>query len=175
MTRRVASVHPHPAPTPDHGSLTRWEAVTLSQLRTVTSPLTWDNLLKIGLAANEQCPACGEPDSAAHLLLNCPAYEMARRRHWGVDPSLADVLGGPAAANIIGYLRGVGWTDPPVDPLRESVVQENEKCSVTSACGLVTTHVKNLSSEKSSFGPGQYYIFSLSCWVLYISRSTKLL
>ena len=115
MARRVKAVHPHPAPTPDHDNLTRWEAVTLSQLRTGTSPLTRDTLLKIGLAADEQCPACGEPDSAAHLLLSCPAYEMARRRRWGIDPSLADVFGGPAA-KIVGFLRGVGRTDPPVDP-----------------------------------------------------------
>ena len=67
IARRVAAAHPHPSPTPDHDNLTRWEAVTISQLRTGTSPLTRDTLFKIGLAANEQCPACGEPDSAAHL------------------------------------------------------------------------------------------------------------
>ena len=115
MARRVEAAHPHPAPTPDHDNLTRWEAVTVSQLRTGTSPLTRDTLLKIGLAADEQCPACGEPDSAAHLLLHCPAYEMARRRRWGIVPGLADVLGGPAG-KIVDYLRGVGRTDPPVDP-----------------------------------------------------------
>ena len=115
MARRVEAAHPHPAPTPDHDNLTRWEAVTVSQLRTGTSPLTRDTLLKIGLAADERCPACGEPDSAAHLLLHCPAYEMARRRRWGIDPGLADVLGGPAG-KIVDYLRGVGRTDPPVDP-----------------------------------------------------------
>lgn len=113
--RRTAAAHPHPAPTPDHDALSRWEAVTLSQLRTGASPLTRDTLHRIGLAADEKCPACGDPDSAAHLLLSCPAYEMARRRRWGIDPSLADVLGGPAA-RILDFIKGVGRTDPPVDP-----------------------------------------------------------
>ena len=45
---------------------------------------------------NEKRPACGDPDSAAHLLLERPAYEAARRRRWGVDLSLDDVFGGPA-------------------------------------------------------------------------------
>ena len=111
---RVKAVHPHPTPTPGHDNLTRWEAVTLSQLRNGTSPLTRDTPLKISLAADEQCPACGEPDSTAHLLLSCPAYEMARRRRSGIDPSLADVLGGPAA-KIVGFLKGVGRTNPPAD------------------------------------------------------------
>lgn len=113
--RRAAAAHPHPALTPDHDALTRWEAVTVSQLRTGTSPLTRDTLLKIGLAADDRCPACGDPDSAAHLLLSCPAYEAARRRRWGIDPSLGDVLGGPAV-KIVEFLRGVGRTEPPIGP-----------------------------------------------------------
>ena len=113
--RRAAAAHPHPKPTPNHDALTRWEAVTLSRLRTGTSPLTRDTLHKIGFAADEMCPACGEPDSAAHLLLSCPAYELARRRRWGVDPDLDDVLGGPAK-KVVEFIRGVGRTDPPVDP-----------------------------------------------------------
>ena len=113
--RRAAAAHPHPAPTPDHDDLTRWEAVTVSQLRTGKSPLTRDTLCKFGRVADEKCPACGDPDSTAHLLLDCPAYEAARRRRWGVDPSLADVLGGPAT-KIVDFIRGVGRTEPPLDP-----------------------------------------------------------
>ena len=113
--RRAAAAHPHPAPTPDHDTLSRWEAVTLSQLRTGTSPLTQDTLHRFGLAADERCPACGDPDSVAHLLLHCPAYELARCRRWGVNPSLGDVLGS-SAAQVIGFIRGVGRSDPPVDP-----------------------------------------------------------
>ena len=112
--RRAAAAHPHPEPTPDHDSLTRWGSTTLSQLRTGTSSLTRDTLFKIGLATDGNCPACGEPDSAAHLLTDCPAYEAARRRRWGVDPSLDDVLGGPAA-KIISFVEGVGRTEPPLD------------------------------------------------------------
>ena len=113
--RRASEDHPHPAPTPDHDSLTRWEAVTLSQLRTGASPLTRDVLLRLGLAADDVCPACGEPDSAVHLLTDCPAYAAARGRRWGPLPTLGDVLGGPAA-KVVGFLREVGRTDFPVDP-----------------------------------------------------------
>ncbi|KAF0295442.1 Ribonuclease H [Amphibalanus amphitrite] len=83
--QRATAAHPHPDPTPGHDSLARWGSVTLPQLRTGTSPPTRDTLHKIGLAADDECPACGEPDSAAHLLTDCPAYEAARRRRWGVD------------------------------------------------------------------------------------------
>ena len=113
--RRVAAAHPHPAPTSGHDTLTRWEAVTLSQLRTGTSSLTRDTMFRFGCAADDRYPACGEPDSAAHLLPHCPAYDLARFRRWGIDPSLNDVLGGPAK-NITEFLRAVGRTDPPVDP-----------------------------------------------------------
>ena len=66
---------------------------------------------------NEKRPAYGNPDSAAHLLLERPAYEAARRPCWGVDPSLADVFGGPAA-KIMDFLNGVERTKPPppLDP-----------------------------------------------------------
>ncbi|KAF0301201.1 putative RNA-directed DNA polymerase from transposon BS [Amphibalanus amphitrite] len=113
--RRTTAAHPHPDPTPGHDSLARWGSVTLSQLRTGTSPLTRDTLYKIGLAANDECPACGEPDSVTHLLTDCPAYEAARRRRWGVDPRLVDVLGGPAA-RVVDFIEGVGRTEPPLDP-----------------------------------------------------------
>ena len=112
---RARASHPHPAPTPGHDNLPRWEACTLSQLRAGASPLTRDIVHRLGLAAYATCPACGEPDSAAHLLTDCPAYEAARRRRWGLNPSLGDVLGGPAEL-VTGYLRAVGRTDPPVDP-----------------------------------------------------------
>ena len=112
---RAEVAHPHPAPTPDHDKLSRWEAVTLSQLRTGFSILTRDTLHRIGLAVDANCPACGEPDSAAHLLTDCQAYAVARCRRWGVDPSLADVLG-DSAAEVIAYLREVGRVDAPVDP-----------------------------------------------------------
>ncbi|KAF0291501.1 hypothetical protein FJT64_001100 [Amphibalanus amphitrite] len=105
--RRATAAHPHPDPTPGHDSLARWGSVTLSQLRTGTSPLTRDTLHKIGLAADDKCPACGETDSVAHLLTDCPAYEAARRRRWGVDPRLVDVLGGPAA-KVVAFIEGVG-------------------------------------------------------------------
>ncbi|KAF0300702.1 putative RNA-directed DNA polymerase from transposon BS [Amphibalanus amphitrite] len=114
--RRATAAHPHPDPTPGHhDSLARWGSVTLSQLRTGTSPLTRDTLYKIGLAADDECPACGEPDSVTHLLTDCPAYEAARRRRWGVDPRLVDVLGGPAA-RVVDFIEGVGRTEPPLDP-----------------------------------------------------------
>ncbi|KAF0305371.1 hypothetical protein FJT64_022978 [Amphibalanus amphitrite] len=84
-------------------------------LRTGTSPLTRDTLHKIGPEADDECPACGEPDRAAHLLTDCPAYEAARRRRWGVDPRLVDVLGGPAT-KVVTFIEDVGRTEPPLDP-----------------------------------------------------------
>ena len=111
---RARASHPHPAPTPEHHDLSRWEACTLSQLRTGTSPLTRDVVHRLGLAEDAACPACGEPDSAAHLLTERPAYEAARRRRWGYDPTLGDVLGGPAA-KVVEFIRVVGRIDPPVD------------------------------------------------------------
>ncbi|KAF0307326.1 hypothetical protein FJT64_021299 [Amphibalanus amphitrite] len=113
--QRATAAHPHPDPTPGHDSLARWGSVTLSQLRTGTSPLTRDTLHKIGPAANDECPACVEPDSAAHLLTDCPAYEAARRRRWGVDPRLVDVLGGPAT-KVVTFIEDVGRAEPPLDP-----------------------------------------------------------
>ena len=58
---------------------------------------------------------CGVPDSAAHLLLRCPAHELTGRRLWSADPSPDDVLSGPAA-KMIDFLRGVGRNSPTVDP-----------------------------------------------------------
>ena len=112
--KRAAAAHPHPDATPGHDSLARWEAVTLSQLRTGFSPLTRDTLLRIGRAEDNACPACGEPDSTEHLLVSCPAYDVTRCRIWGPCPALGDVLGGPAA-DVVEFLRRVGRTDPPVD------------------------------------------------------------
>ncbi|KAF0313176.1 hypothetical protein FJT64_016245 [Amphibalanus amphitrite] len=110
--RRATAAHPHPDPTPGHDSLARWGSVTLSQLRTGTSPLTRDTLYKIGLAADDECPA---------RLADCPAYEAARRRRWGVDPRLVDVLGGPAA-EVVDFIEGVGQTCAriPDDQTRKS-------------------------------------------------------
>ena len=113
---RSRASHPHPAPTPGH-NLSRWGACTLSQLRTGTSPLTRDVVHRLGLAADAACPACGEPESAAHLLTDCPAYEAARRRRWGLDPSLEVVLSGPAAS-VIDFVRAVGRVDPRSTRLR---------------------------------------------------------
>ena len=73
---------------------------------------------RLGLAANTTCPACGEPDSAAHLLTECPAYEVARHHRWGLDPDLRaaeDVLGGPAAL-VVDFIRAVGRADPRGQP-----------------------------------------------------------
>ena len=113
--KRTAAAHPHPEATPGHDDLTRWEAVTVSQLRTGFSPLTRDTLRRLGRADDDVCPACGERDSAVHLLTDCPAYDATRRRIWGPCPTLADVLGAPAS-KIVDFLRRVGRVDPPIDP-----------------------------------------------------------
>ena len=113
--RRASTAHPHKDATPGHDELKRRDSVLLSQLRTGFSPLTRDTLLRIGLAQDNKCPGCGEEDSVQHLLCSCPAYATARYRHWGADPPLPEVLGGPATA-IIQFLERVGRIDPPVDP-----------------------------------------------------------
>ena len=108
-------VHPCPAPTPGHDTLSRREAVNLSQLRTENSLLTRDTLFRLGLERDDRCAACNDPDSVRHLLTECPAYAGARcRRRWGPDPSLEEVLNAPAAS-VMDYIRGVGCDDPPVD------------------------------------------------------------
>ena len=92
----------------------RWESVTISQLRTGRSPLTRDTLERLGLAENDHCPACAEPDSVHHLLADCPAYANTRGRLWGYAASLEDIFLEPAK-KIIDFLRRVGRTDPPID------------------------------------------------------------
>ena len=92
INARARASRPHPAPTPGHYDLSRWEACTLSQLRTGVSLLMQNVVHRLGLAAGAACFACSEPDSAAHLLADCPTFEAARRRRWGLDPSLGVVL-----------------------------------------------------------------------------------
>ncbi|XP_043226976.1 uncharacterized protein LOC122384061 [Amphibalanus amphitrite] len=114
-TAARAKAHPHLPPTPGHEDLTRWEQVTLSQLRVGRSVLTRKTLHEIGLATNPDCLNCEEEDSVAHLLTECPAYARMRSRLWGGPlPSLGHVLGGSATL-IFEYLRRVGRVDPPVD------------------------------------------------------------
>ena len=55
--------------------------------------------------------ACGEPDSVAHLLLDCPAYQGPRQRRWGPLPTLGEVLGQDATL-IWSYLQEVGRVPP---------------------------------------------------------------
>ena len=112
--KRAAAAHPHLKPTPGHDSLPRWESVTTSQLRTGRSPLTRDTLERLGLAENSHCPACAEPDSVHHLLVDCPAYANTRGRLWGYTATLEDIFQEPAE-KIIKFLRRVGRADPPID------------------------------------------------------------
>ena len=111
---RAKKAHPYRKATPGHDDLTRWESVTLSQLRTGCSPLTRDTLLRLGLAEDDLCPACAEPDSVEHLLTDCPACANARGRFWGFAPTLSTIFEGPAR-KILEFLQRVGRTDPPVD------------------------------------------------------------
>jgi ribonuclease HI len=114
-TSARSKAHPHVPPTPGHEDLTRWEQVTLSQLRVGRSILTRKTLHEIGLASNPDCRNCEEEDSVEHLLTECPAYARTRALLWGGPmPSLGHVLGG-AATKIFTYLRRVGRVDPPVD------------------------------------------------------------
>ena len=50
---RARAAHPVPTATPGHDELTRWEAVTVSQLCTGCSPLTRDALLRL---QRDHCP-----------------------------------------------------------------------------------------------------------------------
>ena len=88
--------------------------MTVSQLRTGFSPLTRDILKRLELAEDDLCPACAEPDSAEHLLTDCPAYANTRGRLWGYTPSLTTIFK-ESAKKIPEFLRRVGRTDPPVD------------------------------------------------------------
>ena len=109
---RAQEAHPFPAATPGHDELTRWESVTVAQLRTGFSPLTRDTLLRLELAGDDRCPACAEPDSVEHLLTDCSAYVRIRGRLWGFTPTLKEIFEEPAH-KIMEFLRRVGRTDPP--------------------------------------------------------------
>ena len=112
---RTSPHHPHPKPTPGMAELDRWGQCTVSQLRVGCTSLTRDTMFRFGKAAGPECPACGEDDGVAHLLLDCPAYLSARIPRWGPVPTMNDVLEDDAS-KIVTYLRQVGRTDPPVDP-----------------------------------------------------------
>ncbi|XP_043199135.1 uncharacterized protein LOC122368888 [Amphibalanus amphitrite] len=103
---RARDAHPFPAATPGHDEMTRWESVTVSQLRTGCSPLTRDTLLRLELAEDDRCPACSEPDSVEHLLTECPACSRTRGRLWGFTPTLREIFQEPAN-KITEFLRGI--------------------------------------------------------------------
>ena len=115
MASASARRHPHPQPTPGRSGLTRWEQTTLSQLRTGYSVLSRATLHRLGLTEDADCRECGANDTVRHLLTECPAYSVQRRRLWGGPlPSLEDVLSEPAD-KIFEYIRRVGRSEPPLD------------------------------------------------------------
>ena len=115
MEERCHPSHPHPQPTPDHGDLSRWGQVTVSQLRVGKCPLTRGTLFNIGRARDPNCTSCGAEDTVAHLLTECPAHIRLRQRLWGgATPSL-DSIFKSSGHKIVEYLQRAGRVEPPVD------------------------------------------------------------
>ena len=76
--------------------------------------MTRDVVHRIGLAVDDRCPGCGEPDSVEHLLVDCPVYMAKRSQLWGPVPTIGEVFE-DGAEKIVAFLRGVGRVEPPLD------------------------------------------------------------
>lgn len=115
MTRaREREAHPLSCTPTDHSDLSRWESVTVVQLRTGRSPLTRDTLLRLRLAGDDTCPACGEPDSAEHLLTDgSAAYTSVRGRLWGFTPTMEKIFADPPPPQDSGVPPTNGAHRPP--------------------------------------------------------------
>ena len=78
----------HPKRTEVKGS--RKDSITIRQLRTGKSPLLRQYMYRIGKADSPTCLNCdeGAEESAEHLLVKCPRWEMKRRACFqeDVDP-----------------------------------------------------------------------------------------
>ena len=112
---RAAASHPHSTPCPDAGydELPRrgHVALAIAQLRVGCSTLTADTRLRFGLADSDACPDYGEPDSVAHMLLDCPAYQGPRKHRWGPLPTLGEVVD-QDAQKMWACLQEVGRVTP---------------------------------------------------------------
>jgi hypothetical protein len=63
---------------------------------------------RIGLVDSDMCSDClsGKPDTADHLILECPKWTMARMRHFDTATPTIDVLNDPTS--VAGFLEETG-------------------------------------------------------------------
>ena len=68
----------------------RYEEVALCRLRVGHTHATHRHLL-LG-QQQPMCGTCNAPLSVRHVLVECPNYEVSRRRYFGVNPSIAEMI-----------------------------------------------------------------------------------
>ena len=86
----------------------------IAQIRAGASTLTKDTLKRFGQSDTDECPACQDPASITHMMLDCPAYQGPRQRRWGPVPTMNNVLE-DSATTIWSYLQDEVGRVPP-DP-----------------------------------------------------------
>ena len=102
-------------PLPELLDLPRTDAVTVAQLRTGHCPLLASYMYRIGVAETPDCPDCGdEEDTAAHLLMECPAHHTLRRALFGASPLLDYSSLTTSYAAVAVFVRRSGRTRPLV-------------------------------------------------------------
>ena len=102
-------------PLPELLDLPRTDAVTVAQLRTGHCPLLASYMYRIGVAETPDCPDCGdEEDTAAHLLMECPAHHTLRRALFGASPLLDYSSLTTSYAAVAVFIRRSGRTRPLV-------------------------------------------------------------
>ena len=92
----IKSIRMGPAPTRDeYHDLSRPEQVIILQLRTGHNRLRYHMYTKLKMGNTAMC-TCGQaPQTAEHILQECPTYERIRRAHWPSETSLKEKLYGP--------------------------------------------------------------------------------
>jgi len=92
----IKSIRMGPAPTRDeYHDLSRPEQVIILRLRTGHNRLRYHMHTKLKMGNTAMC-TCGQaPQTAEHILQECPTYERIRRAHWPSETSLKEKLYGP--------------------------------------------------------------------------------
>ena len=71
----------------------------------------WGRRNSDGTRIDPECPTCGRPDNAAHVLLDCVVHTAPRLRHLGPVPTLDVLQQDPRS--VLAFLRGAGLLAGP--------------------------------------------------------------